>query len=61
MVCGKKNVVVKTQVTGRPRLGLSRKLLKFLWDQVEFYMNIMDGEEKTRKPMVAVKALMLCM
>lgn len=47
MVCAKKNVVVKTQVTGRLRLGLSRKLLKFLWDQVEFYMNIMDGEEKT--------------
>ncbi|XP_055475176.1 elongin-C isoform X1 [Psammomys obesus] len=25
----------------------ARKRLKFLWDQVEFYKNIMDGEEKT--------------
>lgn len=35
------------QVTSRSRLGLARKLLKFLWDQKEFHKNIMDGEEKT--------------
>ena len=34
------------QVTSRPCLGLVRKLLKFLWDQIEFCKNIIDGEEK---------------
>ncbi|XP_036016778.1 elongin-C-like [Mus musculus] len=35
------------QVNSRPNLHLARKLLKFLWAQIEFCKNITDGEEKT--------------
>nr|XP_042138804.1 elongin-C-like [Peromyscus maniculatus bairdii] len=37
---------LQTQVICRLCLRLARKLLKFLWDQVEFHRNIMDREGK---------------